>query len=102
MQQPGKNLITDIKNKLCPLGCIGDHATFQGSFLMSGVSFSRVSDPFFSAKTLSTWRIILIKMECKLGIFLECRSVDCTHSSHEVIAKFCLVNQDDRKINEID
>lgn len=97
LQKSDETLITDIKNALCPLGCIGDHVTFQGSFPVSDVSFPRVSVPFFHAKTLSKWRIKLVKKEGKLGIFLECLSLDCTDSSYDVSAEFCLVNQSDRK-----
>lgn len=62
-EKSDENLITDIKNKLCPLGFIGDHATFQGSFPVSDDSFPQVSGPFFYAKTLSKWRINLKKMQ---------------------------------------
>lgn len=97
LQKSDETLITDIKNKLCPLGCIGDHATFQGSFPVSNVSFPQFSGPFVHAKTLSKWRIKLVKKEDKLGVFLECLSVDCTDSSFEVTAEFCLVNQAERE-----
>lgn len=97
LQQSGENIMTDVKNTLCPLGCIGDHVTYQGSFLVSDESFPQFSDPFFFAKTLSKWRIKLLKKKNKLGIFLECLSLDCTDSSYEVSAEFRLVNQTDRK-----
>lgn len=32
LQRSEENVMTNIKNALCPLGCIGDHVTFQGSF----------------------------------------------------------------------
>lgn len=97
LQKSDETLITDIKNKLCPIGCIGDHAIFQGSFPVSDVSFPQSSGPFFHAKKLSKWRIKLVKKEDKLGIFLECLSLDRTESSCEVTTEFCLENQTDRK-----
>lgn len=101
LEKSDENLITDIKNKLCPLGFIGDHATFQGSFPVSDDSFPQVSGPFFYAKTLSKWRINLQKNAGKLAIYLKCLSIDCTDSSYEVSAKFCIVNQADRKKDKI-
>lgn len=97
LQQSGENIMTNIRNKLCPLGCVGDHVTYQGSFLVCETFFRKVSCPFFHAKTMSKWRIILQKEEGDLGIYLECLSVDCTDSSVKVSAEFCLVNRADRK-----
>lgn len=97
-QQSGENIMTDIKNNLCPLGCIGDQVTFQGSFPVSDVSkFPQFSGPFFHAKTLSKWVVILSKKEGMLSIFLRCLSADCTDSSYEISAEFRLVNEADRK-----
>uniref|UniRef100_K1RZN5 Tripartite motif-containing protein 3 n=1 Tax=Magallana gigas TaxID=29159 RepID=K1RZN5_MAGGI len=101
LEQLDENVMTDIKNTLCPLGFIGDHVTFQGSFPVSDDSFPQVSDPFFFAKTLSKWRIKFYKKEGKLSIYLECLSINCTNSSYEVSAEFCLVNQTDRKNDTI-
>lgn len=36
-----------------------------------------------------------------MGIFLECLSLDCTNSSYEVSAEFCIENQTDRKNDTI-
>lgn len=41
------------------------------------------------------------KKRNKLGIYLECLSIDYTDSSYEVSADFCLENQSDRKKNII-
>lgn len=93
LQKSDENIITDIKDKLCPLGCIGDHVTFQESFPVNDVSYPQVSGPFLSAQLLSKWRIKLKEEEDNLGVFLECLSLDCADSSYEVSAEFCLVNQ---------
>lgn len=97
LQKLEENIMIDIKNTLCPLVCIGDQVTFQGTFPVGETSFPQFSVPFFHAKTLSKWRIKLVKNEDKLGVFLECLSLDCTDSSYEVTAEFCLVNLANRK-----
>lgn len=98
LQQSGENIMTDIKNKLCPLGCIGDQVTFQGSFPVSDVSkLPQFSGPFFHAKTLSKWVLKLSKKDGMLSMFLRCLSADCTDSSYEISTEFRLVNEADRE-----
>lgn len=101
LQRSEENVMTDIKNALCPLGCIGDHVTFQGSFPVSDDCFPQFSGPFFHAKTLSKWVLKLSKKEGMLGTFLRCLSADCTDSSYVISAEFRLVNEADRKKDKI-
>lgn len=101
LQKLEENIMTDIRDTLYPLGCVGDHVTFQGSFSVSDVSFPQVSGPFFHAKTLSKWVLKLTKKEGMLGMFLRCLSTDCTDSSYVISVEFRLVNEADRKKDKI-
>lgn len=97
LQKLEENIMTDIRDTLCPLGCVDDHVTFQGFFPVSDVSFPQFSGPFFHTKTLSKWILKLSKKEGMLGVFLRCLSADCTDSSYEISVEFRLVNEADRE-----
>lgn len=101
LQQSEENIMINIRDTLCPLGCVGDQVKFQGSFPVSDESFPQFSSPFFHAKTLSKWVLKLSKKEGMLGTFLRCLSTDCTDSSYVISAEFRLVNEADRKKDKI-